>query len=95
MATDIESIARNVLINILQEYDESAAINFKPTSDLNILELLDSFLVVNMLIELEGELGIMSGRPISLADGDIFHASKSPLLTWKAWLEYVNEKYGD
>ncbi len=60
---------------------------------INLFDLLDSLSIVAVLIETENLLQIKLGGHISLADETIFDASKSPFLTWSAWVSYVNEKY--
>jgi hypothetical protein len=61
---------------------------------LNIFDVLDSFNIVDILIESENILQEKLGRYVSLADENIFDASKSPFLTWSSWIFYVEEKYG-
>ncbi len=60
--------------------------------DFNILENLESMSIVEMLLDLEEQIENKTGTHISLADEKIFDASMSPLLRWKQWLAYVDER---
>ena len=45
--------------------------------------------IVNMLIEIESTLEEETGRSISLANEDMFDATKTPLKSWARWVEYI------
>lgn len=60
--------------------------------DLNIFEAVDSFSIVNILLETESALEATTGSYVSLADETIFDAQKSPLLNWATWIKYVEGK---
>jgi hypothetical protein len=59
----------------------------------NLFDLLDSFALVNVLLETEGAMEVFTGRYLSLADENIFDAQKSPFLAWSNWVEYVKAKH--
>ena len=61
-------------------------------SELNLFESVDSFAIVNLLLETESELERALGRYVALADENIFDAVKSPFLCWEHWVEYVSEQ---
>mgnify|MGYP000125432706 CR=1 FL=1 len=61
--------------------------NIEP--DLNIFDLVDSFSVVNILLESEAAIEYKTGKYISLASEKIFDAINSPFLKWSNWLAYV------
>jgi len=58
----------------------------------NLFDVLDSFSVVNLLLETEMELEKITGTYTSIADQTIFDAEKSPLLKWSSWVEYVESR---
>lgn len=60
--------------------------------DTNLFEIVDSFAIVSVLLESESAIEEKLGRYIPLADETIFDAIKSPFLSWKAWVEYVQGK---
>lgn len=62
--------------------------------DTNLFEILDSFAIVNILLESESAIEEKFGRYIPLADETIFDASKSPFLCWKNWVDYVQGRIG-
>ena len=64
----------------------------KLNDEFNIFEVVDSFSIVNILLESESALEASTGSYVSLADETIFDASKSPLLNWTTWIKYVEGK---
>ncbi len=65
--------------------------NLGPDTDL--YELVDSFVVVNILLESESLLETKYGRYVTLADETIFDAEKSPLRKWSSWVSFVKAKH--
>jgi hypothetical protein len=59
----------------------------------NLFELVDSFTIVNILLESENELELKFGKYEALADERIFDATKSPFLQWSEWVDYVKRVY--
>ena len=57
--------------------------------DTNILETLDSFAVVDVVMETESLLEVALGRYVPLADETIFDAEKSPFRAWHLWRAHV------
>ena len=64
-------------------------------SSTNLYEIIDSFAIVNILLESEAAIEVKYGRYIPLADETIFNASNSPFLRWEKWVEYVQGKIND
>ena len=61
----------------------------------NLIEILDSMSIVGMLLEAEEKIEFLTGKYVTLADENLFHANKSPMLKWKSWVEYVEKKCED
>ncbi|MCJ2054904.1 hypothetical protein [Methylobacterium sp. J-070] len=57
----------------------------------NLFEKIDSFAVVELLLETESEIEKALGRYIPLADESILDSTRSPLLRIQNWFEYVAE----
>jgi hypothetical protein len=72
--------------------EEYADLSEGITKDTNIFEIVDSFVIVNILLESEAAIETKYGKYIPLADENIFDASKSPLLRWEKWVEYIQVK---
>lgn len=83
-----------LLLNALKTAveEEYADLTAKITKDTNIFEIVDSFAIVSLLLEVEADIERKYGRYIPLADENIFDASKSPFLRWEKWVEYVQGK---
>lgn len=62
------------------------------SDDFNLFEAVDSFGIVNVLLESEGALEKLRGSYLALADESVFDASKSPFLRWQTWVSFVEEK---
>jgi len=58
--------------------------------NMNILEMLDSFAVVDVVMETESLLEGALGRYVPLADETIFDAEKSPFRSWHLWRAHVS-----
>jgi hypothetical protein len=55
----------------------------------NLLEMLDSFTIVDLLLETESRFELALGRYVPLANEDLFDMEKSPLRSWSAWIVYL------
>ena len=60
--------------------------------DFNVVEILDSMAIVGMLLEAEEKIESLTGKYVTLADENLFHANKSPLIKWQSWVDYVQKK---
>lgn len=60
-------------------------------ADLNLYDQVDSFSLVNVLLETETELEREMRKYIPLASEKIFDASDSPFLLWRKWVNYVEK----
>jgi hypothetical protein len=72
--------------------EEYADLTASITKDTNVFEGVDSFAIVSLLLESEAAIETKYGKYIPLANENIFDASKSPLLRWEKWVEYVQGK---
>lgn len=64
------------------------------TDETNIIELVDSFTVVDLLLESEMALETATGDYVTLADETLFDADKSPLRRWASWVAFVESRHG-
>lgn len=57
----------------------------------DLFEKIDSFAVVELLLETESEVEKAVGRYVPLADESILDSSRSPLRRIQSWFDYVAE----
>jgi hypothetical protein len=57
--------------------------------DEDLFAALDSFAVLDFLLETETQVEEMAGRYVALGDDTIFDADKSPLRRLSSWIDYV------
>jgi len=55
----------------------------------NIFDVLDSMDIVNLIMETEALLEEKLGYYLPLANEETFDAEKSPLLSYKSWLQFI------
>ncbi len=91
--TDIREILSASLASVIENLETEVPIELNDSS--NILEAVDSFTIVDLLLETEGRLEQALGRYVPLADETIFDAEKSPLAKWSDWVAYVEKHVGD
>tara|TARA_B100000212_G_C27069618_1_gene403343 strand:- start:122 stop:421 length:300 start_codon:yes stop_codon:yes gene_type:complete len=83
----ISKLVHQALLNIVDdlEIDLEEEIN----GNSNILEVLDSMDVVNLIMETEGIMESEYGKYIPLANEETFDLEMSPLLTFNGWVEHI------
>ena len=86
---DIPCILLNALQRATADMDGLLFADIQPDTD--VFELIDSFTVVNLLLETEMIMEEKTGKYVALADENTFDAKKSPLRKWSRWIEYVEE----
>lgn len=59
----------------------------------NLLEIFDSFDLVNLILNLEDDIKKNLKIKIQLADENLFDLKKSPLISLKLWKNYVKDLY--
>ncbi|MEF3067880.1 hypothetical protein [Pandoraea apista] len=89
----VSQILSDSLATILENVSTETPIEFN--SDTNILDFVDSFAIVDLLLETEGRLETEFGRYVPLADDTIFDAEKSPLRKWSTWISYVESRLAE
>lgn len=57
----------------------------------DLFEKIDSFAVVELLLETESEIEKAVGRYVPLADESILDSTRSPLRRIQSWFDYVAE----
>ena len=84
-----EAIVRRVLANLSAEWsrDDLATLPL----DHDLFAEIDSFAVVELLLQTEGEVEATTGSYIALADDTVLDAEKSPLRELRRWVAYVAE----
>ncbi|TXN75950.1 hypothetical protein FV228_01995 [Methylobacterium sp. WL18] len=60
-----------------------------PAAEDDLFSHLDSFAIVELLMETESEIERAVGRYVPLASESILDAEKSPLLRFQGWTDYV------
>lgn len=85
---DIEQVVRRALADIGDDLDLEVLEGELPPN-LNIVESISSFAVVELLLTTESSLENLTGRYIPLADESLFDAQHSPLISLEKWIAYV------
>ena len=85
--TAADKAVRSALAELSKEWgrDNLAAAE----ADFNLFETIDSFAVVELLLQTEGEVEKATGRYIPLADETVLDFEKSPLRRLDSWIAYV------
>lgn len=86
---DVSQITSNSLATVLENVETETPIILDAST--NIFDAVDSFTIVDLLLETEGRIEQAIGRYVPLADETIFDAEKSPLKNWSTWTQYVEK----
>lgn len=86
---NIDIVIKNSIKKIAKDLGKKIKLN----DNQNLLELFDSFNLVNLIIDIEDEINKNQKIKIQIADENIFDAKKSPLLKFKTWKKFVRDKY--
>lgn len=86
---DTSLIASESLATVLENVETETPITLDAST--NIFDAVDSFTIVDLLLETEGRIEQEIGRYVPLADETIFDAEKSPLKNWSTWVAYVEK----
>jgi hypothetical protein len=84
---EIEAVLLKALQTVTAELDNPELSEITPNTD--IIGNVDSFVIVDLMLESEMQLEAILGKYVTLADETIFDAEKSPLLNWSNWISYV------
>lgn len=86
---DVARIAAEALMSVLENVETDTPVELNDNT--NIFDAVDSFAIVDLLLETEGRIEQEIGRYIPLADETIFDAEKTPLKNWLTWVAYVEK----
>ena len=86
-STKISKLVHQALLNIVDDLEIDLEEELNENS--NILDILDSMDVVNLIMETEGILESEYGNYIPLANEETFDLEMSPLLTFNSWVEHI------
>jgi hypothetical protein len=85
----VEAAARTTLARLVETWGRPELKDLGPEDD--VYERLDSFAVVELLLETESEIERTIGRYVPLASESILDSTKSPLRRLQGWYDYVAE----
>lgn len=85
----VEAAARATFARLVETWGRPDLQNLGPEDD--VYERLDSFAVVELLLETESEIDRTIGRYVPLANESILDSTKSPLRRFQGWIDYVAE----
>ncbi len=88
--SEVEAVLLKALQTVIAELDNPQLAEVTATTD--IIGNVDSFTIVDLMLESEMQLEALLGKYVTLADETIFDAEKSPLLTWSDWVRYVEAR---
>ena len=86
-STKTSKLVHQALLNIVDDLEIDLEEEINENS--NILDILDSMDVVNLIMETEGILESEYDKYIPLANEETFDAEMSPLLTFHSWVEHI------
>ena len=84
----IRELALEAFSNLKDELDVTIDIEIVDTT--NILEMLDSMDVVNLIMETESLVEAKLNCYVALANEVSFDAHESPLLSFSSWVNYIS-----
>jgi hypothetical protein len=84
-----EDIVRRVLAQLSVEWSRPDLTDITPDRDLFVE--IDSFAVVELLLQTETEVESATGTYVPLASESVLDADKSPLRELRQWIAYVAE----
>lgn len=85
----IEAAVRTTLDRLTEAWGKPELAGSSPETDL--FEQLDSFAIVELLMETESEVERATGRYVPLANEQILDVAASPLHRYRDWITYVVE----
>ncbi|MCJ2064297.1 hypothetical protein MKK63_16470 [Methylobacterium sp. J-088] len=85
----VEAAARATFSRLVETWDRSDLKDIGPETD--VYEQIDSFAVVELLLETESEIERTVGRYVPLASESILDNTQSPLRRFQGWIDYVVE----
>jgi acyl carrier protein len=83
----IRELALQAFVNLKEELEVTIDIEIDDAT--NVLELLDSMDIVNLIMETESLVEAELGNYVALANEATFDADGSPLLSFGTWVSYI------
>lgn len=83
------ALLKSAISTLREDYPEVVK---KLDAGFNLFDSVDSFALVNLLLDAEVAVEQMYGRYVPLADETIFDSLRSPFLQWDKWVLYVEGK---
>lgn len=93
MTIDIAGLAAAALQQVSTELALPEPIRLSDETDL--FAQVDSFTIVDLLLETEQQLEAALGRYVPLGDEAVFDAEKSPLRRWANWVAHIGARCHD
>jgi len=84
---ELNGVLLQAFLNIKTELNVDISIEIEDST--NIFDVLDSMDIVNLIMETEALLEEKLGYYLPLANEETFDAEKSPLLSYKSWLQFI------
>ncbi len=84
-----EAIVRRVLAELSSEWSRPELADL--ALDYDLFAEIDSFAIVELLLQTEAEVESATGTYLPLADESVLDADKSPLRDLRRWVAYVAE----
>lgn len=91
---DIERVVRTALAEVGDDLGLEV-LEGELAPNLNIVESISSFAVVELLLTTESKVEELTGRYIPLADENLFDAQQSSLISLQNWIDYVQRLLAD
>lgn len=85
--SEVNRVLLQAFSNIKTELNVDIRIEIEDST--NIYDVLDSMDIVNLIMETESLLEEKLGYYLPLANEETFDAEKSPLLSYKSWLQFI------
>jgi hypothetical protein len=85
--SEVNSVLLQAFFNIKTELNVDISVEIEDST--NIFDVLDSMDIVNLIMETESLLEAKLGYYLPLANEETFDAEKSPLLSYKSWLQFI------
>lgn len=85
--SEVNSVLLQAFFNIKTELNVDISVEIEDST--NIFDVLDSMDIVNLIMETESLLEVKLGYYLPLANEETFDAEKSPLLSYKSWLQFI------
>jgi len=86
---------KELILNSLTELNKHSAVFNEIHEDMSIYDQVDSFFLLELILDLEKKLKDRYGRYIQIADSDIMSEEKSPFLNINTLVSFLESKVKD